>query len=271
MSVAAARWSASRRGRAGALYALGLLALAGCDATKPRPSPTPTDDHAFPAADRPVATIVSARWSNEESRDRLNEAEKVMDMADIRPGMTVADIGAGEGYYTIRLAARVGADGRVLAEDIIPEVRDGLAQRVARERLDNVSVRLGEPDDPKLPDNSFDRIFMVHMYHEIEEPYEFLWRMRPSLRPGGTIIVVDANRETQNHGTPPELLKCEFAAVGYRLVTMRNMPSAGGYLAMFRAEGPRPEPRAIRACKNPGLPTPSASGAAGTRTGHKAR
>jgi protein-L-isoaspartate O-methyltransferase len=257
--------------RAGAALALLIaLALAGCDSTRPRPTPTPTDDHAFPAADRPVATIVSSRWSTEEARDRLNEADKVMDMADIRPGMTVADIGAGEGYYTIRLAARVGKDGRVLAEDIIPEVRDGLAQRVARERLDNVSVRLGDPEDPKLPDASFDRIFMVHMYHEIEEPYEFLWRMRPSLRPNGTVIVVDANRETQNHGTPPDLLKCEMAAVGYKLVTMRDMPSAGGYLAMFRAQGPRPEPRAIKACKNRGLPTPGASATpAGPRKGHK--
>lgn len=240
------------------LALIAMLALAGCDATRPRPTPTPTDDHEFPAADRRVATIVSSRWSTEEARDRVNEADKVMDMADIRPGMTVADIGAGEGYYTIRLATRVGKDGRVLAQDIMPGVRDALAQRVARERLDNVSVRLGEPEDPKLPANSFDRIFMVHMYHEIEEPYEFLWHLRPSLRPGGTVIVVDANRETQNHGTPPALLKCEMAAVGYRQVTMRDMPSAGGYLAMFRADGPRPEPRAIRACRNPGSTAPAA-------------
>lgn len=243
---------------AGAALALSLV-LAGCDATTPKPAPDTEEQHSFPAADRPVATIVSARWSTEEARDRLNEADTVMDLANIRPGMTVADIGAGEGYYTTRLAARVGKDGRVLAGDIIPEVRDALAQRVARERLDNVSVRLGEPEDPRLPDNSFDRIFLVHMYHEIEEPYEFLWRMRPSLRPEGLVVVVDANRETQNHGTPPDLLKCEMAAVGYELVTMRDMPSAGGYLAMFRAKGPRPEPAAIRACPNPGLPKKGAS------------
>lgn len=241
-----------------ALTLLPALLLAGCDETRPRPQPTPAEEVKFPAADRPVATIVSARWSTEEARDRLNEADTVMNRADIRPGMTVADIGAGEGYYTIRLAQRVGKDGRVLAEDIIPEVRDALAQRVARERLDNVSVRLGEPEDPKLPDNSFDRIFMVHMYHEIEEPYEFLWRMRPSLRKDGLVVVVDANRETQNHGTPPDLLDCEFAAVGYKRVTMRDMPSAGGYLAMFRAEGPRPDPSAIRACPNRGVPSPKA-------------
>lgn len=245
--------------RAGAAWmTIAALGLAGCDDTRPRPKPEQSEALSFPAADRPVASIVSARWSTEEARDRLKEADTVMDLAEIRPGMTVADIGAGEGYYTIRLAARVGAKGRVLAEDIVPEVRDALAQRVARERLDNVSVRLGEPEDPKLPDASFDRIFMVHMYHEIEQPYQFLWRMRPSLRAGGLVVVVDADRATQDHGTPPALLRCEFAAVGYRLVAMRDMPSAGGYLAMFRAEGPRPDPAAIRACPN--RPSPRASG-----------
>ncbi len=97
---------------------------------------------------------------------------------------------------------------------------------------------------------------MIHMYHEIESPYEFLWRMRPSLTPDGEVVVVDADRPTQNHGTPPALLKCEFAAVGYAQVAMRPMPAAGGYLALFRAEGPRPEPTAIKPCKS-ATPSPS--------------
>ncbi len=172
-----------------------------------------------------------------------------MDKAGMKPGMTVADIGAGEGYYTIRLAQRVGPRGRVLAEDIFPEVRDALAERVARERLQSVSVRLGAPADPKLPEASFDRVFMVHMYHEIAQPYEFLWRMRPALKPGGLVIVVDANRPTQQHGTPPALLACEFRAVGYELAFTDEMPSAGGYLAAFRAVGARPEPGAIKPCR----------------------
>jgi hypothetical protein len=121
---------------------------------------------------------------------------------------------------------------------------------VLREKLDNVSVRLGLPADPRLPEASFDRVLMVHMYHEIESPYEFLWRLRPSLAPGGQVIVVDADRATENHGTPPALLKCEFAAVGYTQVSMRPMPSAGGYMAVFEARGARPEPEAIRACKS---------------------
>ncbi len=238
-----------RSGRA----SFGTLAIA-LAAMACTPAPTATankveDTYVFPAADRPVASIVSSRWSTEEARDRLNEAEEVMDRANIAKGMTVADIGAGEGYYTIRLSARVGPEGRVLAEDIVPEVRDALATRVSRERLDNVSVRLGEPADPKLPDNSFDRVLMVHMYHEIAEPYEFLWRMRPSIKPDGAVVVVDANRATQNHGTPPALLDCEFAAVGYKRIAQQAMPSAGGYIALFRPEGPRPDPGTIKACR----------------------
>ena len=248
------------------------LAATACEAPVKPPQVNRTEEKVegrFPAADRPVATIVSSRWSTEEARDRVKEAETVMDKAGIKPGMTVADIGAGEGYYTIRLAARVGEDGRVLAEDIVPAVRDGLAQRVARERLDNVSVRLGLPEDPRLPENSFDRILMVHMYHEIAEPYEFLWRMRPSLRPDGEVIVVDADRPTENHGTPPALLECEFAAVGYKLVRREEMPSAGGYVAAFRAQGERPKPETIRACRidrapepagDPAVPQPRATG-----------
>ena len=228
------------------------LLLAACDGS-PRGLRNESHDASnsgFPAADRPVATIVSSRWSSEEERDRLNEAGKVMDLAGIKPGMTVADIGAGEGYYTIRLGQRVGAKGRVVAVDIVPDYISALATRVVREKLDNVSVRLGLPADPRLPENSFDRVLMVHMYHEIESPYEFLWRLRPSLAPGGQVIVVDADRATENHGTPPALLKCEFAAVGYAQVSMLPMPSAGGYMAVFEARGERPEPETIRACKS---------------------
>ena len=219
-----------------------LLLVAGCDALGLSGRST------FPPADRPVSDITSSQYSNEEARDKRNEAETVMDMAEIEPGMTVADIGAGNGYYTIRLAPRVGDNGRVLAQDVIAETRDRLAERVTRERLDNVSVRLGEFADPKLPDDSFDRIFMVHMYHEIESPYEFLWHMRPALRDSGRVIVVDADRPTNQHGTPPDLLNCEFEAVGYRRVVYRPMPDIGGYLAMFERYGDRPAPGDIEPC-----------------------
>jgi ubiquinone/menaquinone biosynthesis C-methylase UbiE len=227
------------------------LALGACkqDATDADRPETARD---FPRPFRPVSELSSNSFSTEEQRDDRNEATTVMNLANIVPGMTVADIGAGEGYYTVRLAERVGARGRVLAQDIDREALDRLAQRVLRERLDNVSVRFGAPDDPKLPENSFDRVFMVHMYHEIEEPYAFLWRMRPALRKGGQVIVVDVDRPTDEHGIPPQLLFCEFQAVGFSLVEFVRMPELASYYAQFEAVGERPEPGAIIPCGEQG-------------------
>lgn len=222
------------------------LALAACNQD--------TDDQRreaaqpFPRADRPVAPIVSTRWADEETRDRLGEATEIMDRAGIKPGMTVADIGAGEGYYTVRLAGRVGTQGRVLAVDVMPEVIDALGRRITRENLANISVKLGTPEDPKLPAGSFDRVFMVHMYNEITEPYAFLWYLHPALKTDGEVIVVNADKEGSEHGIPPRLLICEFAAVGYRLMEVVPKPSAGGYLARFRAVGRRPDPANIVPC-----------------------
>ena len=229
--------------RRGAL-ALALL-LAGC---KPA-SEEPRTANGFPQAARPVAKVVSGSWSNEPARDLKGEANAVMRAASVKPGMTVADIGAGEGYYTIRLSAKVGPKGRVLAEDIVPLFHDRLADRVYRDGLDNVSVKLGKPADPGLPAGSFDRIFMVHMYHEIDEPYEFLWNLRPALAPEGMAVVVDIDRPTAAHGTPPALLDCEFAQAGYKLVERKAMPEASGYFAMYKAAGPRPDPLSMHACK----------------------
>ena len=238
--------------RAVVFAALALLPLlGGCDAPWDDDSGRTETAREFPPADRPVATTVSTKWSTEEARDRVNEADDVMDSADVRPGMTVADIGAGDGYYTVRLAQRVGAGGRVLAQDIMPEVIERLADRVARERLDNVSLKLGAVDDPRLPAASFDRVFMVHMYHEIGEPYAFLWRLRPALRKGGQVLVVDGDRPIAQHGTPFRLLVCEFEAVGYKLVSYDDKQHAGGYLARFEPEGKRPKPDAIKVCDNP--------------------
>ncbi len=203
----------------------------------------------FPAAARPVSQIGSSRWSTEIERDRVKEADRAMDLVGVASGMTVADIGAGEGYYTIRLAARVGNKGRVLAQDVIPAVRDKLADRVYREKLDNVSVKLGAANDPKIPANSFDRVFMMHMYHEIAVPYEFLWRLRPSLVKGGQVVIVDADRPTGAHGIPPALLKCELAAVGYSQTGLKPMPQKGVYMAVFTLSGARPDPGAIKVCR----------------------
>ncbi len=202
----------------------------------------------FPEANRDVAPIVSERFSTEDARDRVGEADDVMRMAGLKPGMSVADIGAGEGYYTVRLARMVGAHGRVLAEDIVADVRDRLAQRVQREHLDSVSVKLGTADDPKLPAASFDRVFLVHMYHEVTSPYAFLWHLREGLKPDGEVIVVDADRPTRRHGTPPGRLSCEFASLGLKMVRQQPIQGADAYFAAFKIDTPRPKPSAIEPC-----------------------
>ena len=228
-----------------ALFCLGMAAsLAGC---KQQGS---SNEAGFPAPDRPVSDVISSQFSTEDQRDSVGEAQKVMDLAEIAEGMTVADIGAGNGYYTVRLAERVGTGGRVLAQDIDAEALDRLARRVERYRLDNVSIQRGELADPKLPSNSFDRIFMVHMYHEIEQPYEFLWRMWPSLKKDGQVIVVDKDRPTDQHGIDPLLLSCEFKRAGYELVAFKDAPELSGYYAQFKAAANRPEPGEIKPCSS---------------------
>ena len=219
---------------------LALLALAACREQAQQPH--------FPAAHRPVAPIVSAAFSTEDARDRAGEAEQVMQLAGVAAGMSVADVGAGEGYYTVRLAPVVGPKGRVLAEDIVPETRDKLSERVQREQLDNVAVKLGATDDPMLPPNSFDRVFLVHMYHEVQSPYAFLWHLREGVKPNGLVIVVDADRPTERHGTPPAQLKCEFAALGMQPARFTTLNGGETYLMAFRVAGPRPAPERIKPC-----------------------
>lgn len=231
-----------------ALLLAAPLALAGCHKRTANDG-RPETARAFPVADRPVSRADAANFASENERDSVNEAKVVMDLARIEPGMSVADIGAGEGYYTVRLAQRVGAKGRVLAEDIDAAANERLGARVLREQLDTVSIKLGTQDDPKLPPASFDRIFMVHMYHEVAEPYAFLWRLRPALRQGGRVIVVDVDHPTDAHGIPPPLLFCEFAAVGFRLTEFVRKPALQGYYAQFEAVGNRPAPTDIKPCR----------------------
>jgi predicted methyltransferase len=229
------------------LAAAGLL-LAACSGQAAAPPADGAPASAFPRPNRPVAGIVSDQFSNEDERDRLGEAERVMDLLGIRPGMTVADIGAGNGYYTVRLAKRVGADGRVLAEDIVPAYVDRLRGRIEAEGHDNVTVTLGTPVDPRLPMGEADLALLVHMYHEIEQPYGLIWHLHGTLKPGARLAIVDTDRPTNRHGTPPDLLRCELAAVGYRQAAFHQLPG-GTYLAVFETHEPRPSPKSIRPCE----------------------
>ncbi|MBV9377429.1 MAG: class I SAM-dependent methyltransferase [Alphaproteobacteria bacterium] len=203
---------------------------------------------AFPAPARRVAGIVTDTWRDEQSRDQAGEAERVVRLLGVKPGLDVADIGAGSGYYTVRLARRVGPQGHVYAEDVVPDYLDRLARRVSSEGLaGSVTIVRGEPHDPRLPAGSVDLALLVHMYHEVTQPYGLLWNLRPALRPGARVAVIDARKETASHGTPPDLLRCELAAVGYRQTAFYDLQE-NTYLAVF-APGDRPaSPETIRPC-----------------------
>ncbi|KAA2235425.1 class I SAM-dependent methyltransferase [Salinarimonas soli] len=205
---------------------------------------------AFPRPDRPIAEIVSPIWADEASRDAIDEAGQLARRLAVRPGMTVADIGAGSGYHTVRFSKMVGPEGRILAQDVTPAYLADLARRVRSEKLSNVTLALGEPHDPRLPPGSVDVAILVHMYHEIAQPFAFLHNLVPALKPGARVGIVDLARPTWQHGTPPDLLRCEVEAVGYRQVALGPLQGNLGYLAIFEppAEGARVDPAAIRPC-----------------------
>src|SRR5262249_38086036 len=174
------------------------------------------DPPRFPAVDRPVGPIVSSAYSTEAERDRHGEAERVMQRLAVAPGMRIADIGAGDGYYTVRLAKRLGPGATVYAQDIEQAYLDRLAARLKREGVAGVTLVHGPSADPRLPAVSIALAILSHVYHEIEHPYEFLSRLHAALAPNGRVAIIDNDKPTGNHGTPPPLLKCELAAVGYR-------------------------------------------------------
>jgi 2-polyprenyl-3-methyl-5-hydroxy-6-metoxy-1,4-benzoquinol methylase len=217
---------------------IGYLAPPGVPATE------------FPSPQRPVAQIVSPRRSAEEHRDSLNEAGEIARLLELKPGMAVGDIGAGSGYHTVRLSRLVGPTGSVVAEDVRRDYLVGLAKRTESLGLTNVKFALGEPHDPRLPASSLDAAILVHMYHEIAQPYAFLYNLAPAMKPGARVGIVDLELRTSQHGTPIELLRCELTAVGYRKIATFQLAGDGGYLAVFSApdEAARKSPREIVAC-----------------------
>jgi SAM-dependent methyltransferase len=226
----------------------GTYALARADSAFPQVGPVGAFAASrFPAPDRPVAGIISPEYSDEATRDRLGEAERVMNHLSITSGVRVADIGAGNGYYTVRLVRRLGPAATIYAQDVSAEYLRGLEARLAREGLSGVTLVLGEPRDPKLPSNAIDVAILSHMYHEIENPYEFLFNLRPALAAGARVGIIDNDKPTHKHGTPPKLLRCELGAVGYREVGFWWLKPADGYLMVFAP--PEQLPPIVRPCK----------------------
>ena len=203
----------------------------------------------FPAVTRPVAPIVSPSWGDSAGRDAAREVPQIAARLKLHAGMTVGDLGAGNGYDTLRLASLVGPTGHVIAEDVNPSALQALSAQATQRKLSNVTIALGEPQDPRLPARSLDAAILVHMYHEIAHPYAFLYNLAGALRPGARVGVEELDRPTVSHGTPPALLRCEFEAVGYRVQGFAPLKGNLGYFAVFAAPSSPPAPQRIRACR----------------------
>ena len=134
-------------------------------------------------------------WLERPEREDEEAPSKALDALDLKPGMVVADIGAGSGYYTSRMARRVGPAGRVYATDIQQGMIDLLDRRIRSEGLANVTTVLGGMDDPKLPPRAIDLAIMVDVYHELQQPQVFLQRLKESFKPGGRLVLLEFRKE----------------------------------------------------------------------------
>lgn len=161
---------------------------------------------------------------NEARLNRLQPPEQVMDAIGVLPGMTVAEIGAGRGRYVVQLAVRVGGKGHVYAEDISSSSLDHVKRRCARWGLTNVSVILGDVDDPKLPENELDLIFVISAYHHFQDPVALMRNAHPSLKPQG-ILAIGEWKPTGSGSDihTPEQIEREMKSAGFRLERIETL------------------------------------------------
>jgi ubiquinone/menaquinone biosynthesis C-methylase UbiE len=138
-----------------------------------------------------------AGWLERPEREKEEQPNKLLKLLDLKPGMVVADIGAGSGYYSFRLSEKVGAKGKVLAVDIQKEMLDIIRKRMKEDKVENVEPVLGTETDPKLPASGVDLILMVDVYHEFTFPYEMTKAMIKALKPGGRMAFVEFRREDE--------------------------------------------------------------------------
>jgi ubiquinone/menaquinone biosynthesis C-methylase UbiE len=171
----------------------------------------------------PVMGVAGAGWLERPEREDEEAPSKALDLLELKPGMVVADIGAGSGYYSARMAKRVGAAGHVYATDIQPGMIAILERRIKSEGIANMSTVLGGVDDPKLPANSIDLAIMVDVYHELQEPQLFLQRLKPAFKPGGRLVLLEFRKEDPKipilevHKMSVAEVKQEMEAEGYAI------------------------------------------------------
>lgn len=183
------------------------------------------------------AGVLKPENANEARLNRLQPPDKVLDAIGVRPGMTVAEIGAGRGRYAVQLAVRVGPGGRVYAEDIDGESLDHLRRRCQRWELKNVTVIQGEVNDPKLPDNQLDLIWVVSSYHHFDDPVALLRQARKSLKADGRLAIGEwcTINEVGRHSTTSENMIKEMKAAGYVLEKIDPFLKANDFLIyLFR-------------------------------------
>jgi ubiquinone/menaquinone biosynthesis C-methylase UbiE len=171
----------------------------------------------------PVMGVGGAPWLERAERESEEAPSKAIAALELKPGMVVADIGAGSGYYTSRMAKIVGATGRVYATDIQQGMLDLITRRIAGEGLTNVTTVLGGMDDPKLPPRSIDLAIMVDVYHELQSPQVFLQRLRETFKPDGRLVLVEFRKEdpkipiVEVHKMSVAEVKQELEAEGYAI------------------------------------------------------
>lgn len=171
----------------------------------------------------PVMGAAGAGWLDRSEREQEEQPDRALDLIDIQPGMTVADVGAGTGYMTLRIAKRVGPKGKVYANDIQPEMLEKLTENARRANLDNIETVLGSEADPKLPDGKMDFVLMVDVYHELSRPQDMLQAIRRSLKPDGRLVLIEYKKEDPTIPIRPDHrmslhdIKMEVEAEGYKL------------------------------------------------------
>lgn len=172
--------------------------------------------------------VAGAPWLDRPEREAEEHPERAVQLLPLRVGMTVADVGAGSGYYTELLSSRVGPKGRVIAEDIQPGMIALIEQRAAKKKLSNVTARLGTQTDPKLEPASCDLALMVDVYHEFSEPQKMLQSVRRALKPEGRLVLLEYRKEDDSVPIRPEHkmsvaeAKAEVEAEGFVLETVKT-------------------------------------------------
>jgi len=181
-----------------------------------------------PVSGRRIASVMDARgaeWLDRPEREREEAPAKAIAALDVRPGQTVADIGAGSGYYTVRMAEAVGPKGRVYATDIQPAMLDLIRKKLdAKGIAENVELVLGTLTESKLPDATMDLALMVDVYHELAQPQAFLRSLKRALRPDGRLVLIEFRKESawvpirEEHKMSVAEARMELEAEGYTFV-----------------------------------------------------